>query len=133
MNPRPKQPTLRHFVTSRLVSFRYAFAGLAYVLRSQPNAWIHAVATVLVVLVSIWLGLSRSEWGLLAVTITAVWTVEILNTALEAVVDLVSPDPHPLARIAKDCAAAAVLMTAALAVVVGVLLLGSKLWNRLGL
>jgi diacylglycerol kinase len=124
---------LRRFVTRRLTSFRYAFAGLAYVLRSQHNAWIHGAITVLVVLMSFWLGLSRNEWALIVVTITVVWTAEILNTAIEATVDLISPQPHPLARIAKDCAAAAVLVTAGMAVVIGLLLLGPALWERLGL
>jgi diacylglycerol kinase len=121
------------FVTRRLNSFRYAFAGLGYVLRTQHNAWIHSVITLLVVLVGLWLGLSRIEWALIAVTIGIVWTAEIMNTALEVTIDLVSPQPHPLAKIVKDCAAAAVLVTAGMAVVIGLLLLGPPLWDRLGL
>lgn len=120
------------FLTSRLASFRYAFEGIAYVLRSQRNAWIHAAITLTVVLVGLWLELSRSEWGLIVVTIAIVWTTEILNTAIEATIDLVSPQPHPLAKIAKDCAAAAVLVTASMAVIIGLLLLGPKLLDRLG-
>lgn len=120
------------FLTSRLASFRYAFEGIAYVLRSQRNAWIHAAITLAVMLVGLWLELSRSEWGLIVVTIAIVWTTEILNTAIEATIDLVSPQPHPLAKIAKDCAAAAVLVTASMAVIIGLLLLGPKLLDRLG-
>jgi len=132
MEPESEYSRLRRVLACRLGSFRYAFAGLAYVLRSQLNARIHAAVTILVVVASLWLGLSRSEWALLVVTIAIVWTTEILNTAIEAVVDLVSPEMHPLAKIAKDCAAAAVLVTAMMAVAVGLLLLGPKLWDRLG-
>lgn len=132
MNYHPEHNPLRQFVIRRLASFRYAFAGLGYVLRSQRNAWIHSVITLTVMVLSFWLGLSRSEWGLIVVTIGVVWTAEIFNTAIEATIDLVSPQPHPLARIAKDCAAAAVLVTAGMAVVIGLLLLGPKLWDKLG-
>lgn len=132
MQPDPAYASLRRALASRLGSFRYAFAGLAYVLRSQSNARIHLAVAVLVVAASAWLGLSRGEWALLVVTIAIVWTTEILNTAIEAVVDLASPGAHPMAKIAKDCAAAAVLVTAVMAVAVGLLLLGPKLWDRLG-
>lgn len=123
---------LRRYITRRLASFRYAFAGLAYVLRSQPNAWIHSAAALLVIAASLWLGLSPAEWGLIVVAIGAVMAAEIINTAIEAAIDLASPQPHPLAQVAKDCGAAAVLVTAGMAVMIGVLLLGPKLWDRLG-
>jgi diacylglycerol kinase len=121
------------FVAHRLRSFRYAFAGLGYVLRSQRNAWIHGAITLGVIPLSAWLGLSRSEWALIVLAMGAVWTGEITNTAIEAIVDLASPDPHPLARVAKDCAAAAVLVTSGAAVVIGLLVLGPPLWDRLSL
>ncbi|MBN1680912.1 MAG: diacylglycerol kinase family protein [Anaerolineae bacterium] len=121
------------FVTRRLSAFRCAFEGIAYVLRSQRNAWIHGVITVIVLVMGTWLELSRNEWAFIAVAIGAVWTAEIANTAIEAVVDLVSPQPHPLAKIAKDCAAAAVLVTSGMASVIGLLIMGPALWARLGL
>jgi diacylglycerol kinase len=78
-----------------------------------------------------WLGISRLEWSVLILTTLLVWMAEFANTALEAVVDLVSPDYHPLAKAAKDVAAAAVLVGALGAVVVGLLILGPPLWARL--
>jgi len=117
-------------LTRRALSFRYAFAGWVYVLRSQPNAWIHAVATIAVVILVFWLGLSRIEWAILTLTIAFVWTAEFLNSALEAVIDLISPEYHPLAKIAKDVAAGAVLVSACAAVIVGLLILGPPLWER---
>ena len=124
---------VRAFFSSRARSFRYAFAGLAHVMRSQPNAWIHGVATIVVGLVGIWIGLSPIEWALIVVAIGTVWMAEIANTSLEAVVDLASPQVHPLARIAKDCAAAAVLVAAGMAATIGILVLGPPLWTQLGL
>lgn len=116
---------------NRLDSFRYAFAGLFYMLRTQRNAWIHAAATVSVIALGLWLRLSPHDWAILALTIGLVWVAEFFNTALEAVVDLASPDIHPLARVGKDVAAAAVLVAAMTSVVVGLLILGPPLWNRL--
>lgn len=116
---------------ARLSSFGYAFAGLAHVLRTQHNAWIHALATVVVLVLGLWLHISRQEWAILVLAITAVWAGEIGNTALEAVVDMTMPTPHPLAKIAKDAAAAAVLVAAMGAVVIGLLILGPPLWQKL--
>ncbi len=115
----------------RVLSFRYAFEGWLYVVRSQRNAWIHALATFLVVIVAFWLGVSTFGWAILVLAIAVVWAAEMANTAVEAVVDLVSPDPHPLAKIAKDAAAGAVLVCAVGAAVAGVLILGPPLWERL--
>jgi diacylglycerol kinase (ATP) len=125
-----KQP-LRWQSPSRLASFRYAFGGLWFMLRTQRNAWIHATATVCVVALGLWLSLSRIEWAILALTIGLVWMAEFINTALEAVVDLASPDIHPLAKVGKDVGAAAVLVAAFTSVVVGLLILGPALWAKL--
>ena len=78
-----------------------------------------------------WLGIGRLEWAILVLTTMAVWMAEFANTALEAMVDLVSPDYHPLAKAAKDVAAAAVLVGALGAVIIGLLVLGPPLWQRL--
>lgn len=115
----------------RALSFRFAFEGWLYVARSQRNAWIHALATVLVVMIAFWLGASTTDWALLVLAITIVWAAEMANTAVEAVVDLVSPEPQPLAKIAKDVAAGAVLVCAVGAAITGVLILGPPLWERL--
>jgi diacylglycerol kinase len=129
MNPPPPETPRR--AASRLASFRHAFAGWWYVLRSQRNAWIHAVASVAVFAVGFWLGLGRLDWTSLLLTVALVWVAEFVNTAVEAVVDLLSPDIHPLAKASKDVAAAAVLIAALAAVGVGLLLLGPPLWARL--
>ena len=84
---------------SRLASFRYAFAGWWYMLRTQRNAWIHAVISTAVFVLGLWLGLGRLEWAVLLLTVALVWMAEFVNTALEAVVDLASPDLHPLAKV----------------------------------
>jgi diacylglycerol kinase len=119
------------FFASRRASFRCAFAGWAGVLRTQPNARLHAAATAAVAALAAWLGLGRLEWAVLALTVGLVWVAECANTAVEAAVDLASPGLHPLARAAKDAAAAAVLAAALAAVAVGLLLLGPPLWARL--
>lgn len=120
------------FIRSRARSFRYALAGWWYVVRTQRNAWIHAVVSLLVMLVSLWVGLSRQEWAIIILTVAAVWTAEFLNTALEAVVDLASPQHHPLAKVGKDVGAAAVLIAAVASVFIGFLILGPPLWLKLG-
>jgi diacylglycerol kinase (ATP) len=116
---------------SRIASFRHAFAGWWYVLRTQHNAWIHAVASVVILGVALWAGLERIEWAILILTVALVWVAEFVNTAVETLVDLLSPELHPLAKIAKDIAAASVLIAALAAVVVGLFVLGPKLWRYL--
>ncbi len=118
-------------MSSRLASFRHAFAGWWYMLRTQRNAWIHAVISTAVFALGLWLGLGRLEWAILVLTVGLVWMAEFVNTALEAVVDLASADLHPLAKVGKDVAAAAVLVGAGTAVLVGLLILGPPLWARL--
>jgi diacylglycerol kinase (ATP) len=112
---------------SRLQSFRHAFSGWGYVLHTQRNAWIHLIATLVVIALGIFLNLKPHEWAVLTLAIGLVWTAEFVNTALEAVVDLASPELHPLARVGKDVGAAAVLISAILAAVVGFLILGPPL------
>jgi diacylglycerol kinase len=121
----------RGFFVSRIHSFRHAFHGWWYVIRTQRNAWIHAVITVLVVLVAWWLHLPLRDWAVLFLTITIVWTAEFINTALEAVVNLASPQRHPLAKVGKDVGAAAVLIAAIAATLVGVLILGPPLYEKI--
>lgn len=116
---------------SRVKSFHYAFEGWWYVLRTQHNAWIHAVISIAVFLVAFWLRLPTQEWAVLILAMMVVWMAEFLNTALEALVDIASPDFHPLAKVAKDIAAAAVLVGALGAALVGFLILGPPLWQRL--
>lgn len=100
-------------------------------LRTQPNTWVHALASLSVFFLAWWLRLPLRDWAVLVLTVMMVWVAELANTAVEAIVDMVMPRPHPLAKVAKDVAAAAVLTAAAGAVVIGLLLLGPPLWSRL--
>ena len=111
----------------RLHSFRYAFQGLADLFRSQPNARIHAVASAVAVCLGLFLQISRLEWAVVVLSIALVISLEALNTAIEHLTDLVSPDYHPLAGKAKDVAAAAVLIAAMGAAVVGGLIFLPKI------
>lgn len=119
------------FIRSRLKSFKHAFGGWWYVIRTQQNAWIHALATVMVVVVAIWLQIEMQDWALIVLAIAMVWTAEFLNTSLEVVVDLASPDLHPLAKVGKDVGAASVLIAALSAAIIGVLILGGPFVEKI--
>jgi len=123
--------TIKTFITSRYHSFRFAFHGWGYVLKTQRNAWIHSMIATLVILMGLWLGLTPQDWAVLVITIAMVFTAEFINTAIEAVVDLASPNHHPLAKVGKDVGAAAVLVAALAAILVGLLILGPPLWAKL--
>lgn len=100
-------------------------------LLTQHNAWIHAAISIVVFALAIWLQLPRVEWSILILTIMVVWMAEFFNTAIEAVVDMTAPEYRPLAKVAKDVAAAAVLVGALGAVIIGLLIMGPALWARL--
>lgn len=122
---------MKSFFVSRVHSFRHAFRGWFYALRTQRNAWIHSVVATVVLILGIWLRLSSTDWAILILTIAMVFAAEFMNTAIEAVVDLASPESHPLAKIAKDVGAAAVLVAALAAILIGLLILGPPLWTKL--
>lgn len=119
------------FLKSRGQSFRFAFVGWWYVIRTQRNAWIHAVVSIAVIAIAIWLRIDAQDWALIIIAIAMVWTAEFINTALEAVVDLASPEQHDLARVGKDVGASAVLIAAGSAAIIGFLILGPPLWEKL--
>jgi diacylglycerol kinase len=108
-------------IVARGRSFKFAWRGVWLTLKSQHNAWIHALATVLVVLAGLLLGISRLDWCAVVLACAAVWTAEALNTALEFLADATTSELHPLIGNAKDVAAGAVLITAFAALVVGIL------------
>jgi len=112
-------------------SFRFAFSGLWYALRTQRNTRIHLTIAAAVVALGIYLELSFLHWAVLTLTIGFVLVSEMLNTVAETLVDLVSPGYHPLAKVIKDVTAGAVLLAALVSVVVGLLLLGPPLWERI--
>jgi diacylglycerol kinase (ATP) len=113
---------------SRWQSLRAALAGLTFVLRTQRNAHIELAATALVVALAVWLRVSALEGALLALAIGAVFVAEMINTAIEQAIDLVMPEQHQLAGVAKDAAAAGPLVAALTAFVVGVFIFGPRLW-----
>ena len=115
-------------------SFRYAAQGLAYGFASQRNFRIHVFIGSITFALGLWLGLSPDRLAVLVLTVAAVLVLELLNTATEAVVDLaIGRQFHPLARIAKDCAAAAVLVAALSSLMIALLLILPPLVVRLGL
>ena len=122
-------------IKSRLRSFVFAGSGIAQTIKTQPNARIHTIATVAVVILGFSLHVSFLEWCLLLLAIGAVWTAELMNTALEYVVDLTSPEYHLLAKKAKDCAAGAVLVASLIALLIGVFVMLPKIlsWIDQGL
>lgn len=123
---------ITNFLKTRQYSFGHAIDGVIHVIKTQQNAWVHLTITGLILLVSVWLGLSRLEWAAIVFMIALVWIAEFLNTALEIIVDLASPEKHPLAKIGKDVGAGAVLITAIVSVVIGLIILGPHLWDKLG-
>ena len=111
-------------ILGRLKSFHYALNGLAVMLKSQHNAWIHAMATIAAAIAGLWFGLTKAEWCWIVLAIMSVWTAEALNTAFEFLTDVASPDFHPLAGKAKDVAAGAVLIAAVGSAIIGVIVFG---------
>lgn len=112
---------VRRWLVGLIRSFGFAFAGLGWMLRTQRNAQIHVAITCAVIIAGFALRVSTGEWLALILSITLILALEALNTAVEAVVDLVSPQPHPLAKRAKDVAAGAVLLGAIGVALVGVI------------
>ncbi len=110
--------------TGRIRSFKFAFVGIWTMLKSQHNAWVHACATVAVVLAGFYFHVSTPEWCWLVLAIMAVWTAEALNTAFEFLADVASPEFHPLVKHSKDVAAGGGLISAIGSVVIGLLVLG---------
>lgn len=115
----------------RLRSFTYAFKGIAEVVRHQANMQIHVVVMVLVLITAAFLPLRTTEWALILICMGMVLSAELMNSALEYLTDLISPDYHSLAGKAKDAAAGAVLVCAFVSVLVGLLILGPKLIDML--
>jgi diacylglycerol kinase len=110
---------MKSYLAQRIASFGHAFRGVGMAFGSEVHVRFHTVATVGVLGLSIYVGLERWEWAAIIGVIGLVWVAELMNTAVEALVDLASPEQHPLARKAKDVAAAGVLVAAFAALVVG--------------
>jgi len=116
---------------NRLDSLGYALAGWLYMLRHQRNTWIMAMTTPVIGAVALWLRVDRMSWALLIVAITLVWLTEFVNAAVEAAIDLGTSEYHPMAKVGKDVASAAVLLGVIASVLIGLLVLAPPLWQRL--
>jgi len=103
-------------------SFSFAFSGILTALRMERNMRFHFISSIIVLLISIYFSITKIEWIFILFTIGGMFALELLNTAIERVVDLVTADYHPLAKQAKDMAAGAVLVYAALSVVIGIVI-----------
>lgn len=113
-------------------SFRYAFRGICFLFKNENNARIHLLASVAVIVLGFYFGITLAEWLWIAFSIGLVWIMEALNTAIEKLVDLVSPGFNPKAGEIKDLAAGAVLIAAGVAVVVGVLVFKDYVFDAIG-
>ncbi|MCM1489787.1 MAG: diacylglycerol kinase family protein [Muribaculum sp.] len=106
----------------RILSFRYALQGMAILLRDEHNARIHVAVMLAVILTGFLLGITATEWCAVLICFGMVLMAEAMNSAIEAIADLVMPGQHPLIKKAKDVAAAGVLFTAMSAVATGLVI-----------
>jgi diacylglycerol kinase len=118
---------------NRLESLGFALAGWLYMLRRQKNTRIQAAASVITLLAAFWLKLDVTGWAILILTITIVWMAEFVNAAVEAAINLSTSEYHPMAQVGKDVASAAVLLGVVASLLIGGLLLGPPLLDKLGL
>jgi len=117
---------------SRWHSLRYAFSGINTIIHSEKNTWIYIPITILVITLGFLFKIQAYEWLAIVICLGLVWAFEAANTSLEALVDLTSPEIHPIAKIAKDCSAAAVLITAITSAVVGLIIFLPRVLHLLG-
>jgi diacylglycerol kinase (ATP) len=115
----------------KMLAFRYAWQGIAYMLRTQPNAWFQIGIWIVVTAVGLAMHLTAGEWSAAVLAMAVVWITEALNTAIEDVVDLASPARHPLAGRAKDVAAGAVVVAVAASGIIGLIIFGPRFWALL--
>lgn len=130
LKPPHQQPQKSEWVKF-IAGFGYAFRGLWYALRTQRNTRVHVSIAILAILLGIVLHISAVEFAMVFVAIACVFIAEMFNTVFELCIDMASPDYHPLAKIAKDVAAGAVLLSAMLSVVIGLFVFGPHLWELL--
>ena len=107
--------------TQFINSLGHAIDGFRYLYRSQNNIRIHFIITIGIIVLSIVLGISLIEWGLIFLTMALVWITESFNTVFERLFDIVDPSVNPLVKIGKDVSAAAVLISAVVSIIVGIL------------
>ncbi len=105
----------------RVLSFKYAYEGIVAALKEEPNLKIHIIIALAIIVLGWFLNISRLEWLILTLTIGVVISVELTNTAIEALVDSFTSENHPGAKKAKDISAGAVLVVSVMAVVIGLM------------
>jgi len=106
-------------ITKRIKSFDYAFSGLRLLFATEHNAWLHLVATIVVIVIALLLKVTSNEAGLLSVAVGIVWITELFNTCIEKMMDFVSRENHPSIKLIKDLSAGAVLAAAITALAIG--------------
>ncbi len=121
----------RSFLGGRWHSFSAAVSGARHTLLTQPNAWIEMAAFAVIIAAGIYLRITALEWAILALTAFSVVALEAVNTAVEAAVDLVTTEYHPLAKIAKDAAAGALVFSVLGSICVAAAIFGPRLWALL--
>lgn len=124
ITPEPQKSSWAKFIAG----FGHAFRGLWYALRTQRNMRVHVLIALIAIILGIILRISAVEFALIFVAITGVFIAEMFNTVIELCVDLASPNYHPLAKIAKDVSAGAVLLSAMLSIVIGLFVFVPHLW-----
>ena len=115
-------------VRGKMLAFQYAWQGISYMLRTQPNAWFQIGIWVVVTAVGLAFRLTAGEWSAAVLALALVWFTVALITAIVDVVDLASPGRHPLAGRAKDVAAGAVVVAVAASAIIGLIIFGPRLW-----
>lgn len=118
---------------SRWHSLRFAFQGIKTIISSEKNTWIYIPISVIVIVLGLFFKIQTYEWFAIVICLGLVWAFEAANTALEALVDIRSPEIHPVAKIAKDCSAAAVLITAFTSAVIGMIIFLPRVLQLIGL
>jgi diacylglycerol kinase len=119
--------------TNRLKSLGFALAGWLYMLRRQKNTRIQAIASMVVMIIALWLQVDFLSFAVLILSITIVWMAEFVNAAVEAAINLSTSELHPMAKVGKDVASAAVLLGVVASMLIGLLVLGPPLLHKLGL
>ncbi|CAK7072065.1 MAG: Undecaprenol kinase [Parabacteroides sp.] len=111
----------------RIASFRYAFNGIRLLIQKEHNAWIHCFAAICVLIAGFFFRLSSMEWIAISIVIGSVFAAEAINSSIEALSDLVSPDYNEAIKKTKDLAAGAVLILALVAATVGLIIFIPKI------
>ena len=122
MNPRQEYKKL-------INSFKYAIEGIISSFKTERNMKIHVLAMIIVIALGLFFKLNKVEWCFIIIAIASVISAELFNTAIESVVDMVSPERNPKAKLAKDIAAGAVLVVAIGAAIIGFIIFGPQIIN----